>query len=99
MNTNGAIKLFIQKYLDFDLLIREKKGFDDASLNELITLLIKIKENLIHSDSIPKELAEIFLDVWGALTSSADLYEESKKNQIYEAADLLCYHARNICTS
>ncbi len=26
MNTNGAIKLFIQKYLDFDLLIREKKG-------------------------------------------------------------------------
>lgn len=96
---NQLIDVFIEKWLDFDLEIREKKGLNEALYKDLIELLKEIKNRLSGKSDMPKSLAEIFLDMWGAMTSSADLYEADMKKRVYEAADRLTCQAREICSS
>lgn len=96
--TDQLIDIFIEKWLDFDLQLREKRGFDDALHEELMDLLKRIKGRLDGQDSIPKNLAEIFLDMWGAMTCSADMYDSDTRDEIYQAADHLADCARDICT-
>lgn len=91
------IKIFIEKWLEFDLQLREKRGFNDAMHQDLMGLLKQIKERLNNQNTIPKNLAEIFLDMWGAMTSSADLYDSDDRDEIYQAADHLTGCARDIC--
>lgn len=91
------IETFIQKWLDFDIQLREKKGLNEALYEEMIQLLQAIKAQLDEQDAIPKNLAEIFIDMYGAITSSADLYTKDECSDIYEAASRLCDHAREIC--
>ncbi|NVD99814.1 hypothetical protein [Massilia sp. BJB1822] len=93
------IDTFIEKLLDFDLQIREKRGLNEALHEELIELLKQIKPRLEGQHAIPKKLAEVFLDMWGPITSSADMYDSAMRQKIYEAADQLCWYARDICTS
>ncbi|MFM9925553.1 hypothetical protein VLK31_21370 [Variovorax sp. H27-G14] len=97
--SDQLIDVFIEKWLDFDLEIREKKGLNEALYKDLIGLLREIKNHLNGKRDIPKSLAEIFLDMWGAMTSSADLYEVDMKKRVYEAADQLTCQAREICSS
>lgn len=92
-----SIEIFIEKWLDFDLQLREKKGLNQELYEELIELLKEIKDSLEGSDSVPKCLAEIFVDLYGAMTSSAEIYPERECSDIYEAASNLCDYARDIC--
>lgn len=91
------IETFIEKWLEFDLQLREKRDFDDAMHQELMGLLKQIKGRLDNQNTIPKNLAEVFLDMWGAMTSSADLYDSETRGEIYQAADHLTDCARDIC--
>ena len=97
--TDKRIDVFIEKRLDFSLQIREKRGLNVALYEELVELLKQITPFLDGKDSVPKKLAEIFLDMWGAMTSSADVYGSEERSEIYMAADRLTYYARNICTN
>lgn len=97
--TDRLIDEFIEKWLHFSAQIREKDGLNEAWYAELIGLLEQIKLGLEGGDEVPKKLAEIFVDLWGAMTSSADMYDSDMRRRIYEAADRLSYHARNICAS
>lgn len=92
------IDSFIEKWLDLDLQLREKRGLDGTLYQELMALLEQIKAHLAGQDAIPKNLAEIFLDMWGAMASSADLYDSDIQREIYQAADHLSDCAREICT-
>ncbi len=94
---SDAIKVFIEKWLDLDLQLREKRGLNEDLYEDLLELLKEIKDALQDSDSVPKALAEIFVDMYGAMTSSADLYPESERSDIYQGASLLCDTARDIC--
>ena len=96
---NEEIDLFIEKWLDFSGKIRGKDGLDEDLYDDLVELLQSIQSKLIGKDLIPKSLAEIFVDIWGALTSSADMYDDDARQRIYEAADHLTGYARDICTS
>lgn len=97
--THYLIETFIEKCVDFQLQIRQKDGFNEPLYNQLIELLQQIKPLLEGKDSIPKSLAEIFLDMWGAMTSCAEMYDSEVQQKIYVAADHLTYYAREICTS
>lgn len=56
--------------------MRQKEGVNESLYEELVELLSKINSSLEGKDSIPKNLAEIFFDMYGAVTSCADLYEK-----------------------
>lgn len=90
------VDLFIEKFLIFDLKIREKEGVDYYIYNELLQLLHLISIDYRNEEVIPKKLADIFLDMWGALTSSAYLYDEYIQEEINQIADNLCHKARKI---
>ncbi|SDY48424.1 hypothetical protein SAMN04487939_102350 [Lysobacter sp. yr284] len=90
---------FIEKWLDLSLKVREKQGLDEALHAQLIELLGRIESELAGQGQIPKRLADVFLDLWGALTSCADTYDEAARRTIYVAADHLVFHAREICWS
>lgn len=91
--------LFIEKFLQFDLQIREKAGIDYQLYDELLTLLYLMSIDYANQDVIPKKLADVFLDMWGALTSSANMYDETMQDEINHIADNLCNKARNIVCS
>lgn len=91
--------LFIEKFLKFDLQIREKEGVNDQLYDELLTLLHLMSIEYAHQDVIPKKLADVFLDMWGALTSSAEMYDAGMRDEIHHIADNLCNKARNIVCS
>ncbi len=88
------VDLFIKKFLEFDLKIKEKEGIDYQLYDELVQLLHLISIDYTNQNVIPKKLADIFLDMWGALTSSAYLYNEEIQNEINQIADDLCDKAR-----
>ncbi|ROU05445.1 hypothetical protein [Lysobacter enzymogenes] len=90
---------FIEKWLELSLRVRQKDGLDEALHEELIELLGRIKAEWAGQERIPKRLADVFLDMWGALTSCADSYDEDARRTIYVAADHLVFHAREICWS
>jgi uncharacterized protein with von Willebrand factor type A (vWA) domain len=96
--TNELIESFIEKWLEFDLQVRQKEGVDELLFEELVELLSEINASLEGKDSIPKNLAEIFVDMYGALASSAEMYEGMTQQRVYEVASRLCDHARDICT-
>ena len=97
--SDQLIETFIEKFLDFQLQIREKRGLNEVLHEELIELLTQIKPHLEGQGSIPKSLAEIFLDMWGAMTSCAEMYDGDVQSKIYVAADHLTHRARDICSS
>lgn len=90
------VDLFIEKFLIFDLKIKEKEGVDYHLYDELLQLLHLISIDYKNEEFIPKKLADVFLDIWGALTSSSYLYDEETQNEINQIADNLCSEARNI---
>lgn len=92
------IESFIEKWLEFDLQVRQKEGVNELLYEELVELLSEINASLEGKDLIPKNLAEIFVDMYGALTSCAELYEDEMQQRVYEVASLLCDKARDICT-
>ena len=51
--THHLIETFIEKWLDFQLQIRQKKGLNESLYEELIELLQQIKPLLEGKDSIP----------------------------------------------
>ncbi len=73
--THQLIDKFIETWLVFGLQLREKQGLNEAHFEEQIELLTRIKAGLAGEGNIPKNMAEIFLDIWGAMTSCAALYE------------------------
>lgn len=91
--------LFIEKFLEFDLQIREKEGVNYQLYDELLALLHLISIDYANQDVIPKKLADVFLDMWGALTSSANIYDETMRDEINHLADNLYNKARNIVCS
>jgi len=95
---NKLIETFIEKWLEFDLQVREKKGVNELLYEELVGLLREINVSLEGKDAVPKALAEIFVDMYGALASCAELYEGKMQRRVYEAASRLCDWARDICT-
>lgn len=100
--TDQLIDTFIEKWLDFDLQIRERRGINEDLYDYLLELLEQLESEFEGRESIPKKLAEIFLDMWGAMISSADAqgaYDSDARSEIYQAADRLTFHARNICTN
>jgi len=95
---NELIESLIEKWLDFSLEVREKKGVNESLYEELIELLCEIKAALDGKDAVPKALAEIFVDMYAAVANCAELYEDEMQQRVYEAASRLCDRARDICT-
>ena len=89
---------FIETWLAFDLQLREKQGLNEELLSVQIDLLVQMKQALEREPVIPKKLAEVFLDMWGAMTSSAAMYDAGTQQQITMAADHLTSHAREVCS-
>lgn len=60
---------------------------------------LKLRPGAGSQDSIPKSLAEIFLDMCGAMTRCAEMYDSDVQSKIHASADHLTQHARDICSS
>lgn len=96
-STDQLIATFIETWLAFDLRLRETRGLDERMEADLLGLLASIAERLAPATSIPKSLASVFLDMWGAMTSCAGLYDSGTQQRIFHAADRLTDAARAIC--
>ncbi len=96
-STEQLIATFIETWLAFDLRLREGRGLDERMEAHLLGLLANIAERLAPATSIPKSLAGIFVDMWGALTSCASLYDVPTQQRVFHAADRLTEAARAVC--
>jgi hypothetical protein len=93
----NAVDAFIEKWLEFDLKLREMQGLDQGLYEELVQRLKQIKAELADEKAIPKSLSQVFVDLFGATESNAHLYEGVVQQQIFHAADQLADLARDVC--
>lgn len=82
------IDSFIKKFLEFVFRVRAREGANESLYEELVKLLSEISAVLQDIDSIPKNLAAIFVDMYGALTCCADLHEDEMQQRVYVKATL-----------
>ena len=92
------IESFENSWLEFDLLLREKKGVDELLLKKILRQMKEIAIYYKGESSIPKSLGSIFVDIYSATESNAHIYQDADlKQRILEVADELASHAREIC--
>lgn len=85
-------------YIDFNMKICELEGVDEEQLEKLLDLLDKIQQEYALSDSIPKKLAGLLMDIHEIPMAYSDYYKtEAEKQNIFEAVDMLAQKAHNIC--
>lgn len=98
MQQARSMDAFIEHWLEFDLQLRERRGLNAHLYEALQHRLLQLKQDHADAPGIPKPLAQLFVDVYGATESSAYLYEGQARQQILEAADRLAALARDVCS-
>ena len=89
---------FVNNWLNFYMDINKKKGINEINLDKLENSLILLKNEYANKDYIPKEIGNIFIDLYSSLESLSDLYSDNEKKEIIEIADYLATLARDVCS-
>lgn len=89
-------EMFIFKFLYFDDLVRSNKGFDDIAFQEVCESLKELGPLFRESNSVPLDVANIFIDMYSSIESSADRHSPEMREKILLAADALADIAREI---
>lgn len=79
--------------------LRTADGFSGEEFERLCRALQLCIEIWAKADSLPKELANILLDLWPGVQSTAFLYQEQEASVIMKAADKIADMSREICST
>ncbi|ULL16371.1 hypothetical protein DVH26_19115 [Paenibacillus sp. H1-7] len=95
--TNPDIDLLVELLVEgFLVPLRMGDGIKNDLVTQIFTLLDRISLKYLDQDSIPKSLAELFIDVYPAMLSSTGLYDSIVENEIIDIADRLLDKFRNV---
>lgn len=76
--------------------LRAGDGFNQSSFEELCRTLKELARLLESSDSIPKRVANVLVDLWPGVQTCSYLYSGEEAKQIMKAADTLGDLTRDI---
>ncbi|MBC2005750.1 hypothetical protein HCJ72_00595 [Listeria welshimeri] len=88
--------LFIEAFLDFDLTVRSNEGFNKIKYEKVVLSLKGLEPMFKKDKSVPLKIANLFIDLYPALESSAERHEEETRKKILDAADELSTIVREI---
>lgn len=89
---------FESKYLDFSMKICNTEGIDEELLSELFDIMDKLHLHYVNSETIPKRLAGLFVDISESLIGYSSYYKDEEVQQdILEVSCMLAHKAREIC--
>jgi len=87
---------FIEAFLDFDETTRSNEGFNEEKFKKVCNLLLDLKPQFQRNKSVPVDVANVFVDLYSAVESSAHRHNEEMKQKILYAADELAAIARDV---
>lgn len=91
-NLRTAIESFLTQ-------LRAGDGFNREDFDRVCGALQACLEVWSEADSIPKELANILLDLWPGIEGTASFYDEAVASDIMQAADKIADLSRQICST
>lgn len=89
-------EMFIYKFLYFDELVRSNKGLDDIAFQEVCESLKELGPLFRKNNSVPLDVANIFIDMYSSIESSADRHPPEMREKILLVADTLASIAREM---
>lgn len=86
--------------LSSDILIeiREQHVPSDAAFDDLCSLLDQLGDSYRHSDSLPKTLVGVLVDMSTALYSAAEVHPEPARDQLFYQFDRITDKIRDLCS-
>ncbi len=75
-------EMFIYKFLYFDELVRSNKGLDDIAFQEVCESLKELGPLFRKNNSVPLDVANIFIDMYSSIESSADRHPPEMREKI-----------------
>lgn len=76
--------------------LRFLDGYDEDSLEELITTLYQVAKEFKGDEYVPKKLANMLIDLVPSLVSSSYSYGDSERKRIDQAIDKISEAIRSI---
>ena len=87
---------FIEAFLDFDVTTRSNEGFNEDKFQKVCELLRGLKSQFQKNECVPLDVANVFVDLYSSIESSAYRHNEEMKQKILYSADLLANIARDV---
>lgn len=95
-NDKQTIENFIKYWLNFYNEVNDMKGVSSLSFDKLENSLLELKILISKNNSVPPEVASVFIDMYSSLESLSGYYVDSQP--ILECADFLAVLARDACS-
>jgi hypothetical protein len=89
-------RAFIEAFLDFDETTRSNEGLDEEKFKKVCGLLYDLKSQFQQDGTVPLDVANIFVDLYSSIESSAYRHNEEMKQKILYSADQLACIARDV---
>jgi len=92
-------KEFVEAFLDFDETTRSNEGLNEKKFKRVCDLLHDLKHQFKKNNSVPLDVANVFVDLYSSIESSAYRHNPDMKQKILYAADQLADIARDVTSS
>ena len=89
-------KEFIEAFLDFDETTKSNEGFNEIKFQRVCKLLRGLKPQFQKNKSVPLQVANVFVDLYSSIESSAYGHNDEMKEKILYSADRLADIAREV---
>ncbi len=96
MSTSSTAEELVKSSQEFLVPLRMGDGFDASKFEAFCDLIIALRTAWKESDSIPKSVANVFIDAYTAMVSSSYLYPDQTQH-VQHQADLLNELIRACC--
>lgn len=96
-HVENKVDRLIDAWLEFDIHLLQGNGIDYKYLNEIKGLLVDLKFELANYLTVPKNLANLFLDIHVAISTSSERYPKEEQQTVVNVANELVGLAKDIC--
>lgn len=90
------VRCFIDAYLEFADTARSNIGYDESQFKLVCESLRALKPKFQETGYVPNEVANVFIDLFGALESASHRHNEELAQKLRYAADELAGIAREV---
>lgn len=97
--SDTVAKTFVANFFDFDMSITIASGIDEVKLHQLEQSLFDLKRKYSATGYIPNIVADIFIDLYSALSSRSYLFADDKRKLFMHDAEYLLHLAREVCSN
>lgn len=99
MSEDEVLSRLLETSRDFLVSLRSGSGFEEAQFEELCRSLKECAEYWRHSSSIPKDVANVLIDLWPGIQNCGTFYSSDEASRILKAADTIGALSRDIVTT